>query len=167
MPLLSTLQVSKAVNANQHSHMSDFAEMSYFQPLHIWTDLSVLTSSPKGMYIKWTVLVCFDIYVTLLKVYVRRQSQRNLFWTYSTGSTQSYLSLSQGDLVGFSLVNALRITTCSYTGYSVGYFTGQIAVKRKHFSYLKNTVWWSESRPHFAPLTSCLCILNVIGHWWP
>jgi len=43
MPLLSTLQVSKAVNANQHGHMPDFAEMSYFQPIHIWTDLSVLT----------------------------------------------------------------------------------------------------------------------------
>lgn len=43
MPLLSTLVVSNAVNVNQHSHMSDFAEMSYFQPLHIWMDLSVPT----------------------------------------------------------------------------------------------------------------------------
>lgn len=52
MPLLSTLQVSKAVNANQHSHMSDSAEMSYLQPLHIWTDLSVLT------YGLWQHLSC-------------------------------------------------------------------------------------------------------------
>lgn len=43
MNLLSRLQVSKAVNANLHSHMSDFAVMSYFQPLYVWTDLSVLT----------------------------------------------------------------------------------------------------------------------------
>lgn len=46
MILLSTLQVSKAVNANQHSHMSGFAEMSYLQPLRIWTDLSVLAYGP-------------------------------------------------------------------------------------------------------------------------
>lgn len=81
------------------------------------------------------------------------------------------IPLSHEDLVAFLLFssctqNGQRNLYWLFSWIFIFFNGGKSGKEKRFFLFQKHSmiVW---PKPHFAPLKSCLCILNDMGHWWP